>query len=78
MAKTYSTRCRAYCLSLTQRPERFANAEAALKAKNQLLKLGFILDSVLKTPWDSWKNTQENPENPDLLHSFSQQQVFPY
>lgn len=27
-----ATRCRAYCLSLTQRPERFANAEAALKA----------------------------------------------
>ena len=27
-----ATRCRAYCLSLTQRPERFATAEAALKA----------------------------------------------
>ena len=39
MAKTAGPRCRAYCLSLTQRPERFANAEAALKAALEPLSI---------------------------------------
>ena len=74
MAKT-ATRCRAYCLSLTQRPERFANAEAALKAVriNYWSWEIWILNAIgfmKKHPGKSWFSGP--------LHGFCQEVDFPY